>query len=79
MSSSKKKPFLKPSQIKDRMTFTKDNASRNWNQVVFSDEKTVQNYFNGKKYIRRRPGEELGPEGDHLSVPNRRVKANMWV
>ena len=74
----KKKPHLEPRHIKDRIDFANFNKGRDWNKVIFSDEKTVQNFFNGKKSIRRRPGEVLGPEGDYLSVPNRKTKVNMW-
>ena len=73
-----KKPLLQPHHISAILTFAKDNEQRDWRTVVFSDEKTVQNFFNGKKFIRRRHGEELNSEDQFLSVPNRKVKVNFW-
>lgn len=73
-----KKPLLEPRHITARLDFANENVNRNWKDVVFSDEKTVQNYFNGRKLFRRRPGEELPPDDMFLSVPNRKVKVNLW-
>ena len=73
-----KKPLLSPHHITARLKFAQDNEQRNCQTVVFSDEKTVQNYFNGKKFIRRRPGEEFNPEDQFLLVPNRKIKVNLW-
>jgi transposase len=33
-----KKPALKPAHIRDRLTFARDNASRDWSRVVWADE-----------------------------------------
>ena len=73
-----KKPLLEPRHIRARLEFGEDNKLRDWETVVFSDQKTVQNYFNGKKFIRRRPGEEFAPDDQFLSVANRKVKVNLW-
>ena len=73
-----KKPLLEPRHIVARLKFGKDNEMRDWTTVVFSDEKTVQNYFNGKKLVRRRAGEELSSDDQFLSVANRKIKVNLW-
>ena len=73
-----KKPWLAPRHITARLAFANANKDRDWNQVVFSDEKIVQNFFNGKKLIRRRRSEQLNVEDHYLTVPNRNLKVNLW-
>lgn len=73
-----KKPLLERKHIVARHTFATNNQARDWETVVFSDEKTVQNYFKGRSLIRRRPVVELGPEDQYLSVANRKIKVNLW-
>ena len=72
----KKKPALEPHHITDRLTFANANEFRNWDQVVFSDEKTVYSRFTGRRLIRRQRGE---PDTmNHVPVKVRKVKVNLW-
>lgn len=40
-----------------RLKFSNDYKDLDWKTVIFSDEKTVQNYYNGRKYVRRPRGQ----------------------
>lgn len=72
----KKKPFLEPRHIAARLIFATNNLNRNWNEVVFSDEKTVYSCFTGRKLIRRQRGE--GDINDFIPTKARKVKVNLW-
>ena len=72
----KKKPLLEDRHIRARLAFALANQHRNWNQVVFSDEKTVYSGFNGRKLVRR----ERGKHDPSEFVPTKasKVKVNLW-
>ena len=72
----KKKPFLEPHHIKARLAFAKNNKHRNWDEVVFSDEKTVYSCFKGRKLIRRQRGET--DTDDFIPTKAKKVKVNLW-
>lgn len=50
-----KNPLVRATKLK-RITFATTNSNLDFSKVVFTDEKTVQNYYNGRAKVRRRRG-----------------------
>ena len=72
----KKKTHLEPRHIVNRLTFANNNKHRNWDKVVFSDEKIVHARFTGRNLIRRQRGQKDLSQIVPTKASN--VKVNMW-
>ena len=72
-----KNPLVMATKRK-RINFANRNRNLDFDQVVFTDEKTVQNFFNGKVRVRRLRGE--GWEDRNVVTVNqqRNCKVNLW-
>ena len=72
-----KNPLTK--RAKDRrIKFANDNEKLNFDRVVFTDEKTVQNFYNGRARVRRVRGEGWNPKNMLVLDQNRSCKVNLW-
>lgn len=61
-----------------RLQFSTHHQQFDWNSVIFSDEKTVQNYYNGKKYVRRPRGQAWNERYVIRVNRTRQFKVNLW-
>ena len=61
-----------------RLQFAKDHVTFDWEDVIFSDEKTVQNFYNGKKYVRRPRGQAWDERYVMRVDRTRQFKINLW-
>ena len=61
-----------------RMEFANKHQDFDWKNVIFSDEKTVQNYYNGKKYVRRPRGQAWNERYVIRTNRARQFKINLW-
>lgn len=65
----RKRQGLSVRQQVTRRTFASRNLRRNWYRIIFSDEKTMQSTYNGRRRERRVKGEEETAENQQ-SVPS---------
>ena len=72
-----KDPLTKKSK-ELRIKFANDNEKLNFGRVVFTDEKTVQNFYNGRARVRRPRGEGWKPNNMLTVDQNRSCKVNVW-
>ena len=72
-----KNPLTKQAKDK-RVKFATNNKSLEFGRVVFTDEKTVQNFYNGSARVRRFRGDGWKPENMLVVDQNRRCKVNLW-
>ena len=61
-----------------RLEFANQFKNLDWKKVVFSDEKTMQNYYNGKKYVRRPRGQAWNEKYVIRTNRTRQFKVNLW-
>lgn len=72
------KPLTKVHK-RNRVTFAKDHQNLNFDRVIFSDEKTVQNFFNGRVRVRRLRGQGWRSRNIvNVVSQNRSCKVNVW-
>lgn len=69
---------LTESQCKKRFDFAKEMVSVNAEQIVFSDETTVQNHYNGRAKVRRPKGSRNDEKYVLRTNKIRKFKVNLW-
>ena len=72
-----KNPMTKKAK-ETRVTFATDNEKLDFDLVVFTDEKTVQNFYNGCARVRRLRGDGWNPKNMVVVDQNRSCKVNLW-
>ena len=72
-----KNPLTKKAK-ENRIKFANDYNSLNFDRVVFSDEKTVQNFCNGRVQVRRLRGKGYEEKNMVTMDQNRSCKVNLW-
>ncbi|KFM62309.1 Transposable element Tcb1 transposase, partial [Stegodyphus mimosarum] len=77
----RKKPYLNFQQRKKRLQWAKEHINwtdDQWSQVIWSDETKISLFgSDGRKYVRRRIGEELHPDCIQATVKNP-VSVMIW-
>lgn len=81
-SIAKKKPYLRPANVKKRLDWAKEHVSwteDDWDNVLWSDESPFL-IFGGKtrSFVRRRQGESLHPHCVDKTVKHGGGKINIW-
>ena len=72
------KPLTKAHKMK-RIKFAEHHANLDFDQVIFTDEKTVQNFFNGRVRVRRLRGQGWKSRNVvNVISQNRTCKVNLW-
>ena len=75
---AKSKNKLKQKHMDKREEFAKEKKDYDWNKVVFSDEKTVQNFYGGRQYVRRPRGQDWNEKYIIRMDRTRSFKVNLW-
>jgi transposase len=75
---AKQQQLIRPKNVQDRLNFARQRLAMDWSNVIFSDEKTMQNFHNGIVWVRRPKG--TGWEDKYLFKhdKSRRFKINVW-
>lgn len=72
-----KNPLVMATKTK-RINFAKSNRTFDFDKVVFTDEKTVQNYYNGKVKVRSLRGTAWKDQNAVTVNQQRNCKVNLW-
>ena len=70
--------LLSETHMAERVRFAQGMLGKEWNNIIFSDEKTLQNYYNARPYVRR-PREQAFNERYIIRLDKtRKFKINLW-
>lgn len=72
------KQKLSESHMQKRVEFANQMIADDWKNVIFSDEKTMQNYYNSRPYVRRPRGQAYNERYVIRMDKTRKFKINMW-
>ena len=72
------KQSLSEKHMAARLAFAIKYRHLDWTKVVFTDEKTMQNYYNGKKWVRRPKGQAWNERYVIRMDKTRKFKVNLW-
>lgn len=70
--------LLKTKHKNARIKFAEDRKNVDWTKVIFSDEKTLQNYCHARQYMRRPRNQASNPKYVIRMDQTRRFKVNLW-
>lgn len=73
-----KKPKLIEAQKEARMGYALENLTRDWSNVVFSDEKTFQTDRHQKLHVYRPKNSRFDPKYIHENQRSGRISAGYW-
>lgn len=73
-----KKPKLSPAQREARMGYALENLTRDWSNVVFSDEKTYQTDAHQKMHVYWPKNSRFDPKFIQESQRSGRISAGYW-
>lgn len=73
-----KKPKLTPEQKEARVGYALENLTRDWSNVVFSDEKTYQTDRHQKLHVYRPKNSRFNPKYIQESQRSGRISAGYW-
>ena len=74
----KLKNKLQKHHMTARKTFAENRLTLDWEKVVFSDEKTVQNVYSGRTWVKRPRGQSWNEKYVIRMDRTRRFKVNLW-
>jgi hypothetical protein len=65
--------------VKKRITWAKENQSRNWDTIIWTDESTIElGERPGRQHVTRLPGEEYLPECIQPTFHSGRKSMMVW-
>lgn len=73
-----KKPKLTPAQKEARMGYALENLTRDWSNVIFSDEKTYQTDAHQKLHVYRPKNSRFDPKYIQENQRSGRISAGYW-
>lgn len=73
-----RKPALTPQHQQDRLLYAHQNQHRNWNNVIFSDEKTFQSDRHQKTHLYRPRNTRYDIEYIQPTRRSGRISAGVW-
>lgn len=73
-----RKPKLTPAQMEARMGYALENLTRDWSNVVFSDEKTYQTDNHQKLHVYRPKNSRFNPKYIQESQRSGRITCGFW-
>lgn len=73
-----KKPYLTPAQRMNRLIYAQQNQHRNWDNVIFSDEKTYQSDRHQKTHCYRPDNCRYDDEYIQPTRRSGRISAGIW-
>jgi transposase len=77
---ARRKPFLKPSMVKRRIQWAKENSGRDWTRIVFTDEANIElGERPGRIWVTRKAGEEFLRENIQPTFRSGRDKIMVWA
>lgn len=72
------KTMLTPEQRANRIAFIEENYGRDWERVVFSDEKVFKSYSDRKKFVYRPKNQRFAPEYVQNINKTGRITCGVW-
>ena len=72
------KQKLTKAHMDARVQFANQMIASDWKNIVFSDEKTMQNYYNARPYVRRPRGQAWNERYIIRMDKARKFKINLW-
>lgn len=73
-----KKPYLTPRHKQERLRFARDYLDFNWENVIFSDEKTFLSSQKGRLHLWRRNNTRWCEQNIVPNTESGRITVNMW-
>ena len=70
--------LLSATHMAERVKFAQGMLGKDWKNIIFSDEKSMQNYYNARPYVRRPRGQAFNERYIIRMDKTRKFKLNLW-